>query len=205
MATQVNEVPLKSCHRLLENNDPPAVTPLSTCETLQGISLLQIRAECRFLQGQQTSYFLKIINSLLGQDPAMPTTLECLTQAAKEFSTETEPGTQKAQLQEKGEENCHKYPPHFLPAPSCHTDMESVTFGVQQGAPQKAHSTLNTADSESCCSKGCNSHFSSNGSTPDPSPSLRALRVQPGSCTKASSSDLVPRQCSNIYNPRAVN
>lgn len=62
------------------------------------------------------------------------------------------------------------------------TDMESVPClsGVQQGSPRKTPSTLNTANSVCCFSTGCNSH-SSNGSTSDPSLSLRVLRVQPGS------------------------
>lgn len=180
----------------------PAAGPLNTCETLQGIPLLQIRAECCLLQGQQTSYFLKIINSLLGQDPAMPTTTGILTQAAKELSTENEPGTEKTQLQQQGggkeRESAINMPLIFSLHLPASTAMESVTclFGVQQGSPQK---TLDTANSECCFSKGCNSHFSSNGSIPDPSLSLRALRVQPGGCTTAS------RQCSSIYNPRAVN
>lgn len=82
MATQLNEISLKSCHRLLENKDHPSSSPLNTCETLQGISLLQIRAECCFLEGEQTSYLLKIINSLLGQDPAKAG-LESLTQGER--------------------------------------------------------------------------------------------------------------------------
>lgn len=131
MATQLNESSLKSCHRLLENKDHPSSSPLNTCETLQGISLLQIRAECCFLQGEQTSYLLKIINSLLGQDPAKAG-LESLTQGAKNSAQPQRRAQRKHNCNSrvgrgKGEENCHKCRPRSLPAPSCYHCLALVS------------------------------------------------------------------------------